>query len=71
MVGRGKKVRFVRFRKNELIYITDCGMEFPVPTDPTEVGDGVFLAEDKAMMFMRYIRKHIKNIQKGLSAQAV
>lgn len=61
MVRGGKKVRFVRFRKDELIYATECGFEFPVPTSDT--GDGVFLAEDKAMLFMRYIRKHINAVK--------
>lgn len=65
MVKDGKQVNFVRFRKGELIYATECGFEFPVPVNDT--GDGVFKATDKAMMFMRYIRKHINNI----SAEAI
>ena len=65
MVRNGKKVTFIRFRKNELIYKTECGFEFPVPVDDT--GGGVFLAEDKAMMFMRYIRKQIKLAQEELA----
>ena len=62
MVRDGKRVRFVRYRHGELIYVTECGFEFPVPIDDT--GDGVFLAEDKAMLFMRYIRKQIEAISK-------
>lgn len=62
MVSGGKKVNFVRYRKGELIYVTESGFEFPVPTDDT--GDGVFLAEDRAMLFMRYIRKHIESVEK-------
>lgn len=65
MVKDNKKVRFLRYRKGELIYTTECGFEFPVPID--DVGDGVFLSEDKAMLFMRYIRKHIQNIEKEKS----
>lgn len=65
MVKDGKKVRFARFRKGELIYTTECGFEFPVPTD--DAGDGIFLAEDKAMLFMRYIRKHIENIKSEIT----
>lgn len=65
MVKDNKKVKFLRYRKGELIYITECGFEFPVPID--DVGDGVFLSEDKAMLFMRYIRKHIQNIEKEKS----
>ena len=63
MVSNGKKVTFVRYKQKELWYVTECGFEFPVPVDDT--GDGVFLAVDKAMMFMRYIRKHIANIEAG------
>ncbi len=69
MVKDGKKVHFVRYRKEELIYSTECGFEFPVPVNDT--GDGVFLAEDKAILFMRYISKHIKNIEKELSSSLV
>ncbi len=65
---KDKKVTFVRYRKGELIYSTECGFEFPVPTDDT--GDGVFLAEDKAMFFMRYIRQHIASIEKEQAANA-
>lgn len=65
MVRDGKKATFVRYRKKELIYTTECGFEFPVPIDDT--GDGVFLAEDKAMMLMRYIRKQIKLVQEELA----
>lgn len=59
---KDKKVTFVKYRKGELIYMTECGFEFPVPIDDT--GDGVFFAEDKAITFMRYIRLHIENIQR-------
>lgn len=60
---KDKTVSFVRFRHNELIYVTECGFEFPVPVDDT--GDGVFLAKDRAMMFMRYIRKAVKAIEQA------
>lgn len=58
---KGKTVRFLKYRKGELIYTTECGFEFPVPISDT--GDGTFLVKDKAMMFMRYIRKHIAEIE--------
>lgn len=41
-------------------YKTECGFMFPVPIDDT--GDGTFLSKDKAMMFMRYIRKQLQLI---------
>jgi hypothetical protein len=61
MVSNGKKVYFQFYRQKELWYKTECGFEFPVPIDDT--GDGVFLNEDKAMMLMRYIRKHLALIE--------
>ena len=63
MVANGKQVHFMFYRQKELWYVTDCGFEFSVPIEDT--GDGVFLKQDRAMMFMRYIRKHIANIELG------
>lgn len=57
MVKDNKKVTFQFYKLNELWYETECGFAFPVPI--ADCGDGVFLREDKAMMFMRYIRKYI------------
>ena len=59
MVAKGKKVYFEFYRKNELWYRTECNFKFPVPIKDT--GDGTFLIEDKAMLFMRYIRKQIES----------
>jgi hypothetical protein len=61
MIRNNKKVTFEFYRQKELWYKTECGFEFPVPIDDT--GNGVFLNEDKAMLFMRYIRKHIESIK--------
>ena len=60
-IVKDKTVTFVRYRKGELIYVTECGLEFPVPIEDT--GDGIFLATDKAITFMRYIRMHIESIK--------
>ncbi len=57
---KGKKVTFLHYAHKELWYTTECGFEFPVPIE--DCGDATFLAEDKAMLFMRYIRKHIELI---------
>ena len=62
---KNKKVFFVKYRKGELIYSTEDGFEFPVPIE--DAGDGVFLAEDKAITFMRYIRMHIASIEKEMA----
>jgi len=63
MVKDQKKVHFSFYRENELWYKTECGFEFPVPI--SDIGSAVFLAEDKAILFMRYIRKYIKVLEKA------
>jgi hypothetical protein len=62
---KDKKVSFQYYRKGELWYKTECGFEFPVPIE--DCGDATFLKEDKATLFIRYIKKHIKNIELGKS----
>ena len=54
---KGKKVRFKFYRDGELWYETDDGFEFPVPIADT--GTGIFKAEDGAIQYMRWIRKHL------------
>lgn len=63
MVKGNKKVKFSFYREKELWYKTECGFEFPVPID--DVGGAIFMAEDKALLFMRYIRKHLKTIEQA------
>ena len=63
MVKDKKTVSFEFYRKGELWYSTECGFMFPVPIEDT--GDGTFLKNDKALLFMRYIRKHLKDIQEA------
>jgi hypothetical protein len=58
MVKDQKQVTFLHYKEGELWYTTECNFEFPVPVDDT--GNATFLAKDKAMLFMRYIRKHIE-----------
>ena len=61
MVSNGKKVKFLRYQRQELWYVTECGFEFPVPISDT--GDGAFTSEDKAILFMRWIKKQIDSIK--------
>lgn len=61
MVKNGRKVTFMHFQRGTLWYVTECGFEFPVSL--TETGDAIFKNEDKAMFFMRWIRKHIEEIE--------
>lgn len=65
---KNKVVKFSFFRDKELWYITECGFEFPVPVD--DVGKGVFKAQDNALYFMRWIRKHHDTINGALKEQA-
>ena len=63
MVSNNKKVTFVRYQKGYLWYSTECGFEFPVPISDT--GDAAFVGQDKALLFMRWIKKHIDCIHQA------
>ena len=65
LVANGKKVHFVMYRKGELHYKTDDGFQFTVPIE--DCGDAEFLVEDKAMLFMRYIRKQLAANAEGMA----
>lgn len=59
---KNKNVKFLYYRNNELWYETECGFQFPVPTN--DVGTAHMYASDKAILFMRWIRAH-KVLTKG------
>ena len=63
MVIDGQKVRFSFYRDGQLWYATECGFRFPVPI--AEAGTATFLAEDRAILFMRYLRKQIAAVEEG------
>jgi hypothetical protein len=63
MVQPGMRVRFTHYRKGHLYYQTHDGFTFPVPID--DAGDAAFIAEDKAILFMRYIRKALAEVADG------
>jgi hypothetical protein len=48
-------VTLLYYRKGELWYECESGFRFPVPV--SDCGDGTFLPSDRAMLFMRYIRR--------------
>ncbi len=51
-------VRFDRMTKEYAYYnVVVDGKTYQFPVDLSEIGDSTFYAEDKAMLFMRYIRK--------------
>lgn len=65
MVKDNKQVTFTHYIDGNLWYITETGFEFPVPID--DIGNATFLAKDKAILFMRYIRKHINTLEMGVN----
>lgn len=67
MVNNNQRVTFSYFRDKELWYSTECGFLFPVPINDT--GTAVFNASDKAILFMRYIRKYIDFLHKSKEEQ--
>lgn len=60
---KDKKVYFDFYRDMELWYKTEDGFEFPVPVSDT--GKGIFKKEDKAITYMRWIRKQMEAIEAG------
>ena len=56
-------VNFVSYRAGNLYYVTETGLLFPVPIEDT--GEATFKSEDKAILFMRYIRKHLETIKEA------
>jgi hypothetical protein len=66
MVAPPQMVSFVRYHDGNLWYKVDGGIEFPVPI--SDIGNATFLARDKALLFMRYIRMHLGVIQAAADA---
>ena len=58
MVQNDQRFTFEFYRSGNLWYSTESGFEFPVPI--SDAGNATFKKEDRAMLFMRYIRKHLK-----------
>ena len=60
-IVKDNTVRFVRYRQGCAFYCVnvprDGDYQFPVPLD--DIGDATLELEDKAILFMRYIRRAI------------
>lgn len=54
------QVNFLEYRQGNLWYRCETGFEFPVPVD--DCGEASFKVEDKALLFMRYIRRHLQTV---------
>ena len=63
MVVNNQKIKFSFYRDKELWYVTECGFCFPVPI--IDVGTATLLHEDRAILFMRYIRKYLDKLKEG------
>jgi hypothetical protein len=68
MVSGGKTASFSHYFEGDLWYKTQCGFEFPVPI--SDAGGATFMATEKAMFLMRYIRKHIELINTSKQAES-
>jgi hypothetical protein len=66
MVRNNQKVVFRFYRDGQLWYATECGFEFPVPI--SEAGTATFFAQDRAILFMRYIRKYMEFLSKSMNS---
>ena len=68
MIINNQKVRFCFYRDGSLWYDTECGFRFPVLV--AEAGTATFAAEDRAILFMRYIRKQMEHVEEARRARA-
>lgn len=55
------RTKFDFYRGGYLYYTTDTGLTFPISISDT--AGATFLAEDKSLFFMRWIRKYLKSIE--------
>jgi hypothetical protein len=53
-------VEFQYYRDSSLWYKTSTGLVFPVPV--ADIGNATFKRTDKGILFMRYIRKYLKEL---------
>lgn len=60
-VKDGKMVSFSHYFDGSLWYETDDGFVFPVP----DIGTATFQKTEKALLMMRYIRKHLDLIKEN------
>ncbi len=66
-IVKDQKAHFVFFRDQSLFYETDGGFQFPVPIG--DAGSATFNAEEKAILLMRYIRKHVEHTAEAKNKQ--
>ncbi|MBL4580472.1 MAG: hypothetical protein JKY29_01525 [Gammaproteobacteria bacterium] len=66
-IVKNQNAHFVFYRDHSLFYETDNGFLFSVPI--SDAGSATINAEEKAILLMRYIRKHIAHTESARTAQ--
>ena len=66
-IVKDQNAHFVFYRDKSLFYETDNGFQFPVPIE--DAGSATLNKEEKAILLMRYIRKHMERTQAAREAQ--
>lgn len=62
-IVKDNDVRFARYRQGVAYYtvrVPSEGVDYTFPVPLSDVGDATLLATDKALVFMRYIRKALE-----------
>jgi hypothetical protein len=63
-IVKDNTVRFTKYRQGIAYYtvrVPSEGVDYIFPVPLADIGDATLLATDKAMVFMRYIRKAIED----------
>ena len=66
-IVKNQNAHFVFYRDQSLFYETDNGFQFSVPI--SDAGSATINSQEKAILLMRYIRKHIARIESARSTQ--
>lgn len=72
-IVRNNQAKFVKYQDGNLWYQVICTdddnkvhlFDFPIPVN--DAGDGAFLSSDKAITYMRWIRKHVDYLNEAQS----
>lgn len=56
---KNKKVRFLFYRDEKFYYEQEDGFVFPISRQEADAGRATFLAEDKAIYYMRWMKRYI------------
>jgi hypothetical protein len=60
-VTNNKKVKFNCYRDGQFWYETELGLIFPISLEEVTASKVTLLPEDKAILFMRWIRKYVES----------